>query len=120
MLIKKLTTENTAVEQAENAADVLIIEKATEQLNALNTTVVVSECVDLLVLLTARIPTDTIIYFLKHGYAQQQTEIYSMKSLSAYLKCQNDILMRYPAGILNHKCLERVKHPKKIFENLMR
>lgn len=35
---------------------------------------------------------DKIIYFLKPGRAQQRTEIYSSKSLSAYLKCQNYIL----------------------------
>jgi hypothetical protein len=88
-----LTTENIAVKQAQNDADVLIIETAIEQLNATNTTVVVGEDVDLLVLLTARTPTDKIIYFLKPGKAQQQTEIYSSKSLSAYPKCQNHILV---------------------------
>jgi hypothetical protein len=57
-----------------------------------NTTVVVGEGVDLLVLLTARTPIDKVIYFLKLGKARQKTEIYSSKSLSAYPKCQNHIL----------------------------
>ena len=35
---------------------------------------------------------DKIIYFLKPGRAQQRTEIYSSKSLSAYPKFQNYIL----------------------------
>ena len=52
----------------------------------------VGEDFDLLILLTARTPIDKIIYFLKPGRAQQRTEIYSSKSLSAYPKCQNDIL----------------------------
>ena len=67
MLSDKLTTENIAVKQAQNDADVLIIETAIEQLNVTNTTVVVGEDVDLLVLLTARTPIDKIIYFLKPG-----------------------------------------------------
>jgi len=45
-----------------------------------------------LVLLTARTPSDKIIYFLKPGKAQQQSKIYSSKSLSAFPKCQNHIL----------------------------
>ncbi|KAK0078427.1 hypothetical protein PV325_002495, partial [Microctonus aethiopoides] len=49
------------------------------QLNLTNTTIVVCEDVDLLVLLTARTPTDKIIYFLKSGKAQHQSEIYSSK-----------------------------------------
>ena len=52
----------------------------------------VGEDVDLLILLTARTQIDEIIYFLKPGRIQQRTEMYSSKSLSAYPKCQNDIL----------------------------
>ena len=92
MLSDKLITENIAVKQAQNDADVLIIETAIEQFNATNTIVVVGEDVDLLILLTARTPIDKIIYFLKPGRAQQRTEMYSSKSLSAYPKCQNHIL----------------------------
>ncbi|KAI4476357.1 hypothetical protein M0804_013672 [Polistes exclamans] len=92
MLSNKLTAANIAVKQAKNDADVLIIETAIEKCDATNTTIVVGEDVDLLVLLTARTPMDKIIYFLKPGRAQQRTEIYSSKSLSAYPKCQNYIL----------------------------
>ncbi|KAK4885772.1 hypothetical protein RN001_002043 [Aquatica leii] len=92
MLSDKLTIENIAVKQAQNDADVLIIETAIEKFIATNTTIVVGEDVDLLVLLTAKTPSHTIIYFLKPGKAQQRSEIYSSKSLSAYPKCQNYIL----------------------------
>ncbi|KAI4493650.1 hypothetical protein M0804_001826 [Polistes exclamans] len=92
MLSNKLPAANIAVKQAKNDADVLIIETAIEKFDATNTTIVVGEDVDLLVLLTARTPMDKIIYFLKPGRAQQRTEIYSSKSLSAYPKCQNYIL----------------------------
>ncbi|PZC75227.1 hypothetical protein B5X24_HaOG206534 [Helicoverpa armigera] len=92
MLSDKLRAANFAVKQAQNDADVLIIETAIEKLNATNTIIVVGEDVDLLVLLTARTPIDKIIYFLKPGRAQKQSEIYSSKSLTAYPKCQNYIL----------------------------
>lgn len=78
MLKERFTTENIFVKQADNDADVLIIETAIEQFNLTNTTIVVGEDVDLLVLLTARTPT--------------KSEIYSSKSLSAFAKCQNHIL----------------------------
>ena len=54
MLSDKLITENIAVKQAQNDADVLIIETAIEQFIATSTIVVVGEDVDLLILLTAR------------------------------------------------------------------
>ncbi|KAI4490083.1 hypothetical protein M0804_004265 [Polistes exclamans] len=92
MLSNKLTAANIAVKQAKNDADVLIIETAIEKFDATNTTIIVGKDVDLLVLLTARTPMDKIIYFLKPGRAQQRTEIYFSKSLSAYPKCQNYIL----------------------------
>ena len=63
MISDKLTSENIAVKQAQKDADVLIIETAIEQFNTTNTTVVVGEDVDLLILLTARTPIDKIIYF---------------------------------------------------------
>ncbi|KAI4474185.1 hypothetical protein M0804_014978 [Polistes exclamans] len=66
----KLTAANIAVKQAKNDADVFIIETAIEKFDATNTTIVVGEDVDLLVLLTARTPMDEIIYFLKPGRAQ--------------------------------------------------
>ena len=92
MLCERFTAANIIVKQADNDADVLIIETAIEQSNATNNSIVVGEDVDLLVLLTARTPIDKIIYFLKPGKAHQPTEIYSSKSLSAYPKCQNRIL----------------------------
>ena len=46
MLNDKLITENIADKQAQNDADVLIIETAIEQFNATNTIVVVAEDVD--------------------------------------------------------------------------
>ena len=92
MLCEKLTTANIVVKQAGNDADVLIIETAIEQFNATNTTIVVGEDVDLLILLTARTPFDKTVYFFKPGKAHEQSKIYSSKSLSAYPKCQNHIL----------------------------
>lgn len=80
------------VKQANNDADVLIIETAIEQFNLTNTTIVVGEDVDLLVLLTARTPTEKTIFFLKPGKAQRQSDIYSSKSLFTFVKCQNHVL----------------------------
>lgn len=95
MLKERFTIENIFVKQADNDADVLIIETAIEQFNLKNTTIVVGEDVDLLVLLTAQTPTEKKFYFLKPGKAQHQSEIYSSKSLSAFAKCQNHILFLY-------------------------
>ncbi|XP_076677413.1 uncharacterized protein LOC143373765 [Andrena cerasifolii] len=98
MLKERLTSENIFVKQADNDADVLIIETAVEQFNLTSTTIVVGEDIDLLVLLTARTPANKIIYFLKPGKAQHQSEIYrwdtlyTSKSLSAFATCQNHIL----------------------------
>lgn len=64
MLKEKFTAENILVKQANNDADVLIIETAIEQFNFTNTTIVVGEDVDLLVLLAARTPTEKTIFFL--------------------------------------------------------
>ena len=63
MLKEKFTAENILVKQAINDADVLIIETAIEQINLTNTTIVVGEDVVLLVLLTARAPTEKTIFF---------------------------------------------------------
>lgn len=92
MLKAKFTAENISVEQANDDADVLIIETAIKKFSVTNTTVVVGEDVDLLVLLTARTPTEKIIYFFKPGKAQNQSEIYSSNSLSNFPKCQNHVL----------------------------
>ncbi|KAL4718517.1 hypothetical protein ACJJTC_010356 [Scirpophaga incertulas] len=92
MLCEELTAAGIPIKQADNDADVLIIETAIEQFESSKTTVVVGEDVDLLILLTARTPTDKIIYFLKPGKAQVQSRIYSSQSLTAYPKCQAHIL----------------------------
>ncbi|GBO24557.1 hypothetical protein AVEN_40583-1 [Araneus ventricosus] len=64
MLSEELKAADIFVKQANNDSDVLIIERALEKFNT-NTTIVVGEDVDLLIMLTARTPTDRIIYFLK-------------------------------------------------------
>ncbi|XP_044579087.1 uncharacterized protein LOC123261518 [Cotesia glomerata] len=92
MLKEKFTAENILVKQANNDADVLIIETAIEQFNLTNTTIVVGEDVDLLVLLTARTPTEKTIFFLKPGKAQHQSDIYSSKSLFTLVKCKDHVL----------------------------
>jgi len=91
MLSEKLTTTNILVKQANNDADVLIIETALEQSNT-NKTIVVGEDVDLLIILIAQTPTDRMIYCLKPGKVQIKTKIYSSQSLSSYSKCQVHIL----------------------------
>ncbi|GBM10335.1 hypothetical protein AVEN_141916-1, partial [Araneus ventricosus] len=57
MLSQKLKGADSFVKQANNDADVLIIETALEKFNT-NTTFLVGEDVDLLIILTARTPTD--------------------------------------------------------------
>lgn len=70
MVKKKFTTENILVKQANNDADVLIIEIATEQFNLTYTSIVVGEDVDLLVL---------------PGKVQHQSDTYSSKSLFTFV-----------------------------------
>lgn len=67
MFKEKFTAENALIA---HDADVLIIETAIEQFNLTNTTIVIGEDVDLLVLLTARTSTENTIFFLKPGKAQ--------------------------------------------------
>lgn len=90
--IKQFNATNSTIIVGEDNADVLIFKKAIKQFNATNSTIIVGEDVDLLVLLTAKTPCDNMIYFMKPGKAQQKTEIYSSKSLSAYPQCQRYIL----------------------------
>ncbi|KYN15191.1 hypothetical protein ALC57_12601 [Trachymyrmex cornetzi] len=92
MLCEEFTAAGIPIKRADNDADVVIIETAIKQFKRPNTTVVVGEDVDLLILLTARTPIDKIIYFLKPGKAQVQSTIYSSQSLTAYPKCQTHIL----------------------------
>ncbi|GBO16691.1 hypothetical protein AVEN_9723-1 [Araneus ventricosus] len=91
LLSEKLKAVNIFVKQANNVADVLIIETSLEKFNT-NTTIVVGEDVDLLIILTARTPTDRIVYFLKLIKAQIETKLYSSESLTSYPKCQVHIL----------------------------
>lgn len=91
MLSEKLITTNILVKQANNDADLLIIETTLEQSNT-NKTIVIGKDVDLLIIFIARTPTDRMIYFLKPGKAQTETKIYSSQSLTLYLKCQAHIL----------------------------
>ena len=69
MLCEEFTAAGISIKHADNDADVLIIETAIQQFKRPNTTVVVREDVDLLILLSARTPIDKIIYFLKPGKA---------------------------------------------------
>ncbi|GBO23189.1 hypothetical protein AVEN_143185-1 [Araneus ventricosus] len=85
-LSQKLKAADIFVKQANNDADVLIIETSLEKFNT-NTTIVVGEDVDLLIILTARTPTDRIIYFLKLIKAQIETKLHSSQSLTSYPKC---------------------------------
>ncbi|GBO38818.1 hypothetical protein AVEN_274190-1 [Araneus ventricosus] len=91
VLSEKLKAADIFVKQANNDADVLIIETALEKFNT-NTTIVVGEYVDLLIIPTARTPTDRIIYFLKPGKAQIETKMYLSQSFTSYPKCQAHIL----------------------------
>ncbi|GBM62027.1 hypothetical protein AVEN_220954-1 [Araneus ventricosus] len=91
MLSQKLKGADIFVKQANNDADVLIIETSLEKFNT-NTTILVGEDVDLLIILTARTPTDRIIYFFKSGKDQIETKMYSSQSLTSYPKCQAHIL----------------------------
>lgn len=58
MLSGKLRAKNIAVKQTQIDADMLRIETAIEKFSATNTTIVMGEDVVLLVLLTARTPSD--------------------------------------------------------------
>lgn len=79
MLKEKITTENILVKQANNDADVLIVETAIKQVNQTTATIVISEDINLLILLTARTPTGQIIYFLKPGNAKKTVNIFIKK-----------------------------------------
>lgn len=92
MLSEKLTTGDIIVKQANNDADVLIIETALEQFNT-NKTIVVGEDVDLLLILIARTPTDRMIYFLKPGKAQTETKMYSSHSFEFIFKMSSSYLI---------------------------
>ncbi|KAL4105063.1 hypothetical protein QTP88_020338 [Uroleucon formosanum] len=75
-LMQKLENINIASKQAQDDADVLIIETAIEEAYT-RKTVVVGEDVDLLVILIARTPSQKHIFFLKPGKGNVDTKIYS-------------------------------------------
>lgn len=58
MLSQKFTDANILIKQADNDADVFIIEIALERCHEIYTTVIVGEDIDLLILLAARTPSD--------------------------------------------------------------
>ncbi|KAK0157195.1 hypothetical protein PV328_011763 [Microctonus aethiopoides] len=77
MLKEKFTTQDILVSQADNDADVLIIETAINQFNLTHVNVVAGENVDLLLLVTAQTPTEKFIYFLKPA-----TEVFERLALT--------------------------------------
>jgi len=91
MLMQKLQSVNIVAKQARNDADVLIIETALEN-SRLNTTAVVGEDVDLLLLLIARTPSHEQIFFIKPGKGKIETQIYSSGSIGDYTHCKEHFL----------------------------
>lgn len=75
-LMQKLENINIASKQAQDDADVLIIETAIEEAYT-RKTVVVGEDVDLLVILIARTSSQKHIFFFKPGKGNVDTKIYS-------------------------------------------
>lgn len=67
MISEYLKDKSKIVHSIDNDTDVLIIETAIEQCNEINKIIVVSDDVNLLLLLTARTPTNKMIYFLMPG-----------------------------------------------------
>lgn len=91
MLRKKLSNNNIFTCQAESDADRLIVETAIN-LQSTNVTVV-SEDIDVLVLLTALTPNDREIYFQKPPRGNVVQKFFSSKSLENTLpKCKEHIL----------------------------
>ncbi|KMQ87920.1 hypothetical protein RF55_12673 [Lasius niger] len=90
MLSEKLEAANVIVKQAQDDADVLIIETALEQ-SSRNTTFV-GEDADLLVLLLARTPSDRETFFLQPGKGKVETKIYSSLSFGQYKKSKSHLL----------------------------
>lgn len=91
MLRMKLADNNIFTCQAESDADKLIVDTAIS-LESKNV-VVVSEDIDVLVVLTALAPTDRKIYFLKPSRGKVNQQIFSSKSLEKSLPaCKEHIL----------------------------
>ncbi|KMQ87542.1 hypothetical protein RF55_13146 [Lasius niger] len=91
MLSEKFEANNFHVKHAQDDADVLIIETALKQA-CRNTTVVVGEDVDLLVILIARTPIDKEIFFLKPGKGKVERKIYSSRSFDEHKSSKDHIL----------------------------
>lgn len=87
----KLTDNNIFTCQAESDADKLIVDTAIN-LKTKNV-VIVSEDIDVLVILTALVDEDREIYFLKPSRGKVQQKIFSSKSLeNSFPKCKEHIL----------------------------
>lgn len=87
----KLTDNNIFTCQAESDADKLIVDTAIN-LKTKNV-VIVSEDIDILVILTALVDEDREIYFLKPSRGKVQQKIFSSKSLeNSFPKCKEHIL----------------------------
>lgn len=90
MLSEKFQENNIFVKQAQDDADVLIIETALEQ--STNPVIVVGEDVDLLVILIARADCNREIFFLKPGKGSVESKMFSSKSFDGHKKSKNHIL----------------------------
>lgn len=91
MLLEKFEANNFHIKHAQDDADVLIIEAALEQA-CKNTTVVVGEIIDLLVILIARTPIDKKIFFLKPGKGKDERKIYSSRNFDEH-KSSKDLIL---------------------------
>lgn len=91
MLSVKFEANNFVVKQAQDDADVLIIETALE-CSRTNRTVVVGEDVDLLVILVGRAPINEEIFFLKPGKGKVQRKLYSSRSFNKYEDIRDNLL----------------------------
>lgn len=79
------------VKHAQDDADVLIIETAIEE-SYKNTTVVIGEDMDLLIILIARTPIDKEIFLLKPGKGKVEQKIYSSRSFDQHKNIRDLIL----------------------------
>lgn len=94
MLIEKFKEVDIATRQSRDDTDVLIVETAIEN-SINNTTIIVGEDIDLLVLLIARtkiLDQPTSKFFKKPGKNNVETKIYSTDSLNKYPNCKKNIL----------------------------
>lgn len=94
MLIDNFEKVGISTRQSRDDADVLIVETAIEK-SINNTTIIVGEDIDLLILLIARtqiLDQPTSIFFKKPGKNNVETKIYSTESLNKYPHCKKNIL----------------------------